>query len=559
MFAIKCTIKHVSLAELPEYVAVSYAWGDAESKEQIYLNGNPHSISTSLFGALTALRDEKEEVLVWADALCIDQQNNIEKSNQIKLMTSIYASSKFVAIWLGPKADSSRSAIAFLKDLNGRLKSGERVKSWITSKENEDNLAGVASLFSRSYWKRLWVVQEIFNASDITVYCGSAKISWRALNEASDSLYHYQSEISALSAKNNSRHQLQALFNEGPRSVLDRREVQGHGEEALLKVLRRCRRKFSEKPQDKVFGLLGVLPESIQNDFRVDYNIPVKEVFTDVVDLLISTTKSLDVICESIHFPQHSNPTNLPSWVPDWSHDPITKSLSSYEFSASEDKTTKCRFTKRRKELEISAIYLDTIKYYGVSVGTQCTLADWLMAFLHWRAILLQNFGRSNQSMGSRKRHEEFCRTLNLDQTARKARSDEWMQDCYHVFSSLMRERLPFLEMDPELRWFVNASTRIHPDDRRQFLQEQFGEHMMGRAFCITEGDRMGMGSGALIAGDIIVVPIGCRTPVILREDPFSPSKYRLVGDIYIDKYMYGRAMDLHRLDSLRCKKYVLI
>jgi hypothetical protein len=502
---------------------------------------------------LSALRDAKKEVYVWADALCINQQNMVEKSNQIKLMTSIYAEAKFVAVWLGPEEDNSRSALTFLDDLRNRTISGKRSRSWIMSRDNEKKLAAVARLFSRSYWKRLWVVQEVFNAADIFVYCESIKIPWSELNEASSALYGYQSDLSDQFAKNSSRHRVQSLFNEGPRSFQDRKEFQGR-DQVLLDVLRRCRRKISEKPQDKVFGLLGVLPETTRKDFRVDYNLSVKEVFTDVVDSLVHTTASLDVICESIHFPEPSNP-----WVPDWSHNPNLKSLSLNGFSASGDTTAEFKFRNRRNELEITAVYLDTVRDYGVSVGTQCTLADYLMAFLHWRALLVDTFGRIKDSAESRRKHEDFCRTLNLDQDPSERPSDEWMQTCYHVFSSLIQDRLPSLELDSELRSFAKAHTDVHREGHRQFLQDKFGEYMMGRAFCITNRNRMGMGSGAMLRGDIIVVPFGCRTPVILRADPFSPSKYRLVGDVYLDQWMRGRALERCRLEPDRRREYVLV
>ncbi|KAF7534369.1 hypothetical protein G7054_g6267 [Neopestalotiopsis clavispora] len=533
---ITCKVRYESLDQLPQYVAISYAWGDASDKKHIYLDGIYHEISASLFGALKALRRKKKKVLIWADALCINQQDNVEKSKQIKLMTRIYAKAKSVAIWLGPKADNSRSAIALLKDINDRSKSGELSKSWICSTKNENKIAAV----------------EVFNASNRVVYCGSGKISWQVLLKASSLLHYYQSDLSAYFARISPDHHIQALSDAGPRSLLDRREVHD-GEEALLDVLIRCRRKFSEKPQDKVFGLLGVLPKSVRKNFPVDYSDSVKEVFTDVVEFLISATGSLDVICESIHSPPHSDPFNLPSWVPDWSHIPLMKSLrSSHGFSASEDKKARYKFGNRRNELQISAVYLDTVKRFGVSVGTKCSTADYLMAFFHWRALLVEEFGEITESKESRRKHEEFCRTLNLDQATPSALSDEWMLDCYHVFSSLIRERLPFLRIDPELQCFINADTIIPPDDRRQFLKDYFGEHMMGRAFCITDGGLMGMGSGALMPGDEIVVPFGCRTPVILRADPLYPSKYKLIGDIYVDKYMHGRAMDLYRSNPYR-------
>jgi len=45
----------------------------------------------SLYDALIAVRQKKEEVLVWVDALCIDQQNKDERATQVRLMGNIYS------------------------------------------------------------------------------------------------------------------------------------------------------------------------------------------------------------------------------------------------------------------------------------------------------------------------------------------------------------------------------------------------------------------------------------------------------------------------------------
>jgi hypothetical protein len=59
----------------------------------------------------------------------------------------------------------------------------------------------------------------------------------------------------------------------------------------LLGVMRACRKKLSENPRDKVFGILGMLPKQILREFPVDYKQSVKTVYIDVVDYIISTTE----------------------------------------------------------------------------------------------------------------------------------------------------------------------------------------------------------------------------------------------------------------------------
>jgi hypothetical protein len=55
--------------------------------------------------------------------------------------------------------------------------------------------------------------------------------------------------------------------------------------------MRACRKKLSENPRDKVFGILGMLPKQILREFPVDYKQSVKTVYIDVVDYIISTTE----------------------------------------------------------------------------------------------------------------------------------------------------------------------------------------------------------------------------------------------------------------------------
>lgn len=39
---------------------------------------------------------------IWIDAICIEQENDIEKSTQVPHMGSIYSLASQVAVWLGP-------------------------------------------------------------------------------------------------------------------------------------------------------------------------------------------------------------------------------------------------------------------------------------------------------------------------------------------------------------------------------------------------------------------------------------------------------------------------
>ena len=65
------------------------------------------------------------------------------------------------------------------------------------------------------------------------------------------------------------------------------------------------------------------------------------------------------------------------------------------------------------------------------------------------------------------------------------------------------------------------------------------------------------MGTGFMAPGDIVVVPLGCYTPILLRPEGNS-GEYRFVGDVYISGYMYGRAVEQWREGTRKLRQYVL-
>ena len=192
---IKCQIIHASLDGPPNYVAISYAWGDAGNTRKIELEGSLVPISVSLYGALDAIRQKSESVLAWVDALCIDQSNKDERTQQVQLMTSIYSTAESVAIWLGPEEDDSNLAADLLREVVDQASQPEVVSRLLSSRVGQRDLAGVVSLFERDYWKRLWVVQEIFNARSITVYCGPTKLPWSVYRKASQTFSRHRTEL----------------------------------------------------------------------------------------------------------------------------------------------------------------------------------------------------------------------------------------------------------------------------------------------------------------------------------------------------------------------------
>jgi len=113
--------RFIKLAQLPVFVALSYVWGDPKRTHEIIIDNNKIiRITTNLNQALRdLLKDASWNTSIWADAICINQDDLAERSSQVLLMREIYHSATDVHIWLGPSSNEGRKAMKFIADLTG--------------------------------------------------------------------------------------------------------------------------------------------------------------------------------------------------------------------------------------------------------------------------------------------------------------------------------------------------------------------------------------------------------------------------------------------------------
>jgi hypothetical protein len=547
---IQCELLHTSLANPRSYIAISYAWGDLEETRSIILDGHEVPITENLWQALQRLRSRSFPVIIWADALCINQQNANERNHQIRTMSDIYSKAYGVAAWLGPEADNSHEAIDLMHEiLEADIKEEGRgwlVRDIINSRRRRPYFQSLISLFQRDYWKRLWVVQEITNAADVTVYCGSSAIPWTTYAAASRLFQKYGPELDAAELEispegftptpTSSSRWSTALSVNGPGWLRDQNTLKG-STAGLLPALLFYRDRSCTDPRDKVYGTLGMLSPYERSEFLVDYNLPTSHVYINAVDYLLSTTRRLDVIRASIRFSDHESAVKLPSWVPDWSHNPNVRPIRNkdHAFSASGKTDAKFAFLNRRKQLEISAIFIDTIGSMGIGISSEMDTDNAVTAFFAWRLSVIQKSGYDLAA------HEAFCRTLSMGQSDQRWTPREWMEFTYHTFGCLLQERLPALALDPQLQFYAANPIPIPAEQREKLFYSCIMDSISARRFCISSTGLLCLGASLGRKDDLIVVPLGCSTPIILRR---QGQEYTYIGDVYVDGYMYGRAIE---------------
>lgn len=91
----------VERADAPPYEAVSYTWGDPADKKPILCGGAGVRVPTSLRDLLQNVWSPTKTVTLWADAVCINQQDDVETGHQVQMMGSIYTDATHVLVWLG--------------------------------------------------------------------------------------------------------------------------------------------------------------------------------------------------------------------------------------------------------------------------------------------------------------------------------------------------------------------------------------------------------------------------------------------------------------------------
>jgi hypothetical protein len=96
------------------------------------------------------------ERIIWIDAICINQEDNDEKGQQVQSMAKIYAKASRVIVWLGEAAGDSDHALEVIR------KAAE--EQYTNSAIDKPNQQSIFTLLERPWFQRIWVsVQTLSN------------------------------------------------------------------------------------------------------------------------------------------------------------------------------------------------------------------------------------------------------------------------------------------------------------------------------------------------------------------------------------------------------------
>ena len=319
---IRCRLEFADINNLPKFGGISYTWGDPADKEKIICDEGDLFVPSNLVDALRVLRKEKDALLLWGDAACIDQSNVSERGHQVNLMGKVFAGAERVHIWLGQSNGDAEEAFGCIHDILEIDKSvpyGSRdtVEGTKALKAFYDNIPGTrwnafARLTARPWFTRIWVIQEVGLAPEATVMCGELEINWNLLVEASKFLSSW-----LLGER------LDFLDGLGYISNISRVYERRSYKTTFIYILDKAREQNSSDPRDKVFALLGHPSAKRKSGngtiVQADYSKTTAEVYQELAVELMRDHGNLYTLSAVVHLSVGLTEENATaSWVPQW-------------------------------------------------------------------------------------------------------------------------------------------------------------------------------------------------------------------------------------------------
>jgi Heterokaryon incompatibility protein (HET) len=551
-----------------DYVALSYVWGPLEPAKQrrVFVNGHVTKVTNNLEEALHGLQRLPEiktsgpGLKVWVDALCINQNDLKERSQQVKRMRDIYARAGNVIVWLGKMGKDNRvlQLLRTLSQLYTTLEDPTLIQSpWRRGPNyfDQDSLRALFAFLSCTYWQRLWIIQELAMGSDSSiVVCGDELISWGEVHNAARFIIGAWTSLRQEVDKALEGEEATELF----RLLwlvchLHEMGSKNKDKEAVLKrlgqALRLSQNASATDMKDKAYGLLGLLDPAISSRITPDYMRPIQEVYIDFAKAVIQAHENLDIILVG---PRNDLPTGWPSWVPDWRRG---FGQSDVGFSA---------LCQTGGDYAMDVTFSDNgdlLFCHGFRLPIDARRVGGQVDRVDDTSHILRSPRSGRQLGGEDELVNRFMKAMSL-------RSNTSRDDIQHPSSSLFSNQ-PLQEPsqslpDDQLDWFLQggpeAAVRLLETSKKndQFFESMGAVKRMihkssqgleelstvletrrGAPIAFTRGYFV-YSSYGLEDEDIICVLLGCGYPVILRP---CGDNWRLVGECFIYEIMGGEAI----------------
>ncbi|KAI0518025.1 heterokaryon incompatibility protein 6 [Xylaria bambusicola] len=538
---VDCELVHFDIDNAPRYGALSYCWGPPPDDIKFLCNGSVFygrpSLERSLKRLRAGFRPGQREDYIWADAICINQQDLVEKDAQIRLMERIYSGAATVYVDLGDVEGQTVSVGG--ATLRFPAMGGMGVQDALTHSDDIEHPLHYLTAFqalTQPWFTRTWIIQELALAKNVK-YMFSGNIFTQK---------HLDSMLSKESIVSHPERQRELMSSNavmrGYMNYQKLQRIKGQtGKMDSLELIQLTRDFGVTNAEDKIFGLFALLSDTDREAIG-PYTRATEQVYRRFAALQVRRGRTIHMFDSAGLQRRHGEVRNLPSWVPDWT---------------AQGKSPKVISTLRPTPYSASGTAQPHIQFIGDITGSggisvRCLAVDTIEAVVHVHTAPLLPSGQpdflvfhdkfraafdeliSQRKPVYRNSEEAFARVLLMDDmyTGRNAiMHSSPITDpavTYHSALAAWRERRS------------EGGLGGKKMDAVQTFQMQARTAAVGRGFATTRAGYIGLVPPCAQVGDLIIVILGATVPYVVRE---AQGGYVLVGDAFVHGLMYGEAL----------------
>ncbi|MCJ1432239.1 hypothetical protein MMC27_001595 [Xylographa pallens] len=567
-----CDLQVASLDDSPEYCAISYTWGEHVFDQYISVSGVQFAVTKHLHSALQIFREDDRPIF-WVDQICINQGDVAERSHQVVLMTRIYSQPRMVFVWLGEEIEETGDAFVFLYNLL-QLNAPWQI---LDPSAHSRPWKGLFDILSRSWFSRVWIIQEVAPCDRISLFCGRMQMPFQALQKLlgllenrwvdSTTFVTAQPEFMKRNMEN-----LRMLF--AARSW-EKKKIQITNP---LRIFNTFRGFEASDSRDKIYSLRGLIDNGAMTP-DPDYTLSVETVYQDYARHLLLKDFGFQMLTLAGIARSH---LSIPSWCPDWTYrsqmmllatttSEMTefnatrprKSLETIEslksrgtlemqptFAASSGSEGSIKLTSNSTQISARGALIDTIAHIGrPSSELTGTMHDWWHAWATETLVLIRQFAAGRYSKSPDLNVDALSRLITADDALQIFKGPNVLKGFWSSVQNGSTRIEDFRISHEQLRQVRHAA----PDARLprefeipQILMTAFcfvvPELVRGRRFCVTKMGFIGLVPDIVKVDDLVSIIFGITAPLILRKAE-GRDLYSLVGDAFVLDAMHGEAM----------------
>ncbi|CEI70561.1 unnamed protein product [Fusarium venenatum] len=458
---------------------------------------------------------------MWIDALYINQSDIEERNHEVKRMGDIFRFATRVVAWIGPTYEGSTLALAMMREIARHVvwksnrackpRSGCSDPSWhnftIPLRLNKFVEIAIANVFSRSWFRRLWVLQEIqLSSPSSVIQCGREIIRWTDLQGAAMVVLSKHDDGTAGKLRQHLWEMSRICFYSKGIKLDD--------------LFWKYHDLGCQLPHDRIYGLMNLAPSGWSSRIEPDYSLPVLDVYRDAFMAYSYHYGRLDLLPRTgvNGTGTLSSDEQWPSWVPDWTARVLDTVPPANGFNAASFSPAHA-VLREPNELEVAGIRLGSVTHtYRLEIDSFADLAEYfnelglekIMAkeYLPGETVLDAHLHVITHSKFEDRNPSSGCPTLEQ-----------------------LREHILNLAQCRESRYVLTqyeSNVMVGLQDSYLFITD---EGYLGH--CRTRG--------TVELGDQLFIPLGCQTPILIRST--TNNKHRSLGDCFVHGVMSGETL----------------